>query len=116
LSEAKKSQSQVQYMKNSFFTFFFTLFHAIIAHSQAYQAGITYLGTQNYIEFRAGNLPIIITAPHNLQGQLIIEKTINAATDQAVLDVLHPLSMGTYILTFREEKGGFIKQIKVLFE
>jgi N-formylglutamate amidohydrolase len=59
--------------------------------------------------------PIIATL-YNLQGQLIVEKTINAATEQAVLDVLHPLSIGTYILTFREEKGGFIKQIKVLFE
>jgi N-formylglutamate amidohydrolase len=58
----------------------------------------------------------IIASLYNLQGQLIIEKTINSATEQAVLDVLHPLSMGTYILTFREEKGGFIKQIKVLFE
>ena len=58
----------------------------------------------------------IIASLYNLQGQLIVEKIINAATEQAVLDVLHPLSMGTYILTFREEKGEFIKQIKVLFE
>jgi N-formylglutamate amidohydrolase len=58
----------------------------------------------------------IIASLYNLQGQLIVEKNINAATEQTVLDVLHPLSMGTYILTFREEKGGFIKQMKVLFE
>jgi N-formylglutamate amidohydrolase len=58
----------------------------------------------------------IVASLYNLQGQLIIEKTINSATDQAVLNVLHPLSMGTYILTFREENGGFIKQIKVFFE
>ena len=59
--------------------------------------------------------PLIVTL-YNLQGQLIVEKSLNSATEQGVLDVLHPLSMGTYILTFRDEKGGFVKQIKVLFE
>jgi N-formylglutamate amidohydrolase len=59
--------------------------------------------------------PIIATL-YNLQGQLIVEKNINAANEQAVLDILHPLSIGTYILAFRNEKGEFIKQMKVLFE
>ncbi|MBL7813805.1 MAG: T9SS type A sorting domain-containing protein [Saprospiraceae bacterium] len=30
----------------------------------AYQAGTVYYGANNYIEYRAGNLPIIVTAPH----------------------------------------------------
>lgn len=32
--------------------------------AQTYQAGNVYVGTKNYIEYDAGNLPIIITAPH----------------------------------------------------
>ena len=34
------------------------------ASAQPYQAGTIYYGAHNYIEYRAGNLPIIITAPH----------------------------------------------------
>lgn len=39
-------------------------FWTIIAPAQVYQAGSTYFGTKNYVEYDAGNLPIIITAPH----------------------------------------------------
>jgi N-formylglutamate amidohydrolase len=68
------------------------------------------------INFEKPLISPLTASLYNLQGQLIIEKTINVATEQAVLEVLHPLSIGAYILTFRDEKGGFVKQIKVLFE
>ena len=69
-----------------------------------------------HINFEKPLTSPITASLYNLQGQLMVEKTINAGTEQAVLDILHPLSMGTYILTFREENGGLIKQMKVLFE
>jgi N-formylglutamate amidohydrolase len=54
--------------------------------AQTYQAGKTYLGTQNYIEYRAGNLPIIITAPHGgrLEPTSIADR--NCATCTTVMD------------------------------
>jgi N-formylglutamate amidohydrolase len=51
-------------MMKPLFTLFFIVFYAIDSHSQIFQAGNIYLGSKDYIEFRAGNLPIIITAPH----------------------------------------------------
>ena len=36
----------------------------LVATPQGYVAGNTYFGQNGYIEYRAGNLPIIITAPH----------------------------------------------------
>ncbi|MCF6213558.1 MAG: hypothetical protein L3J45_05985 [Flavobacteriaceae bacterium] len=33
-------------------------------HQEPYTAGTTYFGFNNYIEYKAGNLPIIIVAPH----------------------------------------------------
>lgn len=40
----------------------FVLVHLLSA--QPYVAGQSYFGANNYIEYRAGNLPIILTAPH----------------------------------------------------
>jgi len=39
------------------------LFTCIVATAQ-YTPGTTYLGSNHYIEYRAGNLPIIVSAPH----------------------------------------------------
>jgi N-formylglutamate amidohydrolase len=41
----------------------YTLISSFSAFGQ-YQVGTVYYGVNNYIEYRAGNLPIIITAPH----------------------------------------------------
>ena len=32
--------------------------------AQTYVAGQTYFGRNNYIEYRAGNMPLIVSAPH----------------------------------------------------
>lgn len=42
----------------------FTMILRFSAFGQPYLAGTVYYGVNNYIEYRAGNLPIIITAPH----------------------------------------------------
>ena len=36
----------------------------VIAAAQSYVPGQTYFGGSQYTEYRAGNLPIIVTAPH----------------------------------------------------
>ncbi len=45
-------------------------------HSQTYEAGETYFGHLDYIEYKAGNLPIIISAPHggNLEPNSIPDR------------------------------------------
>ncbi len=45
---------------------FFILWHSVLfcAKAQVFKAGNTYFGTNNYIEYFAGNAPIIISAPH----------------------------------------------------
>lgn len=68
------------------FTLFFIVFHAIISHSQTFQAGNTYLGLKDYIEFRAGNLPIIITAPHGGRLEPTSIPDRNCATCTTVMD------------------------------
>lgn len=45
----------------------FILFHLLICTvgiAQTYVAGETYFGENDYIEYKAGNLPIVISAPH----------------------------------------------------
>lgn len=45
--------------------FFFLLFLCIASHSfSQYIPGQTYFGANNYIEYHAGDLPIIVSAPH----------------------------------------------------
>jgi hypothetical protein len=46
------------------FSIFFAMIWSFAASAQTYQAGTVYFSPNNYIEYRAGNLPIIITAPH----------------------------------------------------
>ncbi|MBL7813808.1 MAG: hypothetical protein JNL70_02295 [Saprospiraceae bacterium] len=41
---------------------FFFLFCGL--HAQSYEVGKTYFGKNDYVQYRAGNIPIIITAPH----------------------------------------------------
>ena len=52
------------FMKKYYFLFLILYGIPLLAVAQTYQAGKTYLSTNDYIEYRAGNLPIIITAPH----------------------------------------------------
>jgi N-formylglutamate amidohydrolase len=52
------------------------------AQAQVFQSGKTYLSANDYIEYRAGNLPIIITAPHGgrLEPASIPDRTCAACT------------------------------------
>jgi N-formylglutamate amidohydrolase len=55
-------------------------------NAQTYRAGNTYFSDNQYIEYRAGNLPIIITAPH---GGRLLPTTIadrNCANCTTVMD------------------------------
>ena len=65
---------------------FFGIVCTLNVYAQTYQAGNTYLGKQNYIEYHAGNLPIIITAPHggSLEPATIPDRT--CATCTTVMD------------------------------
>lgn len=40
------------------------VFFALALAGQPFQPGKTYVGSKGYVEYRAGNLPIVITAPH----------------------------------------------------
>lgn len=73
-------------MKKPLFTFLYLVLCTIITYAQTFQAGSTYLGAQGYIEYRAGNLPIIITAPHGgrLEPASIPDRT--CATCTTVMD------------------------------
>lgn len=51
-------------MKNILSLFVLTLFFSGVIFSQTFTPGETYFGENEYIEFKAGNLPIIISAPH----------------------------------------------------
>ena len=51
-------------MKILFTPFVFILFFCFSLKAQPYTPGTTYFGENNYIEYIAGNLPIIISAPH----------------------------------------------------
>ncbi|MFK8005076.1 MAG: T9SS type A sorting domain-containing protein [Saprospiraceae bacterium] len=51
-------------MKNKLTFFFLLFFFSSSVFSQTYTPGETYFGENEYIEFKAGNLPIIISAPH----------------------------------------------------
>ena len=45
--------------------FFISLFFtSLLVNAQTYVPGETYFGNNDYIEYKAGNLPIIISAPH----------------------------------------------------
>ena len=65
---------------------FFGILCTLNVYAQTYQAGNTYFGKQNYIEYHAGNLPIIITAPHggSLEPTTIPDRT--CATCTTVMD------------------------------
>lgn len=51
-------------MKNKWILFAFVFLFIYPSFSQTYTPGETYFGENEYIEFKAGNLPIIISAPH----------------------------------------------------
>lgn len=49
-------------MKTATYILLFLL--PIISFSQTYTSGTTYFGTNNYIEYQAGNMPLILSSPH----------------------------------------------------
>ena len=51
-------------MKNKLTFFVFVFLFSYPSFSQTFTPGETYFGENEYIEFKAGNLPIIISAPH----------------------------------------------------
>jgi len=51
-------------MKNSLLLFILFFFFCKNIVSQTYVAGETYFGSNDYIEYKAGNLPIVISAAH----------------------------------------------------
>ena len=73
-------------MKTRLYTFILLAFLTKTIDAQTYKAGSTYLGKNEYTEYRAGNLPIIITAPHGgrLEPTTIPDRT--CATCTTVMD------------------------------
>ena len=73
-------------MKTRLYAFILLAFLTKTAYAQTYKAGNTYLGKNEYTEYRAGNLPIIITAPHGgrLEPTTIPDRT--CATCTTVMD------------------------------
>jgi N-formylglutamate amidohydrolase len=49
-------------MKKATYILLFLL--PIISFSQTYTSGTTYFGTNNYTEYQAGNMPLILSSPH----------------------------------------------------
>jgi hypothetical protein len=60
----------------------FLLFAELVAKPQTYVAGNSYFGRNNYIEYIAGNLPIIISVPHGgaLIPSEIVDRTCGTET------------------------------------
>ena len=67
-------------MKKNLFTLLLLGF--LTLNAQTYTAGNRYFGRNNYIEYRAGNLPIIITSPHGgrLEPTAIPDRNCAACT------------------------------------
>ena len=62
-----------------------------LGHDGPYQSGKVYFGRENYIEYHAGNLPIILSAPHG--GQLTPDEISDRTYGTFVTD------LNTYELT-----------------
>ncbi len=60
----KKKGTLTKKMEKIISTILLTIFFVYSSFSQTYISGETYFGENEYIEFKAGNLPIIISAPH----------------------------------------------------
>jgi N-formylglutamate amidohydrolase len=71
-------------MKKALLTLLFLGFLTLKA--QPYTVGNRYFGRNNYIEYRAGNLPIIITAPHGGRLEPTAIPDRNCATCTTVMD------------------------------
>ncbi len=71
-------------MKKNLFILLFLGF--LTLNAQTYTAGSRYFGRNNYIEYRAGNLPIIITAPHGGRLEPTAIPDRNCATCTTVMD------------------------------
>ena len=80
---------------------------AFSASGQPYQAGTVYFGVNNYIEYRAGNLPIIITAPHggNLMPASIPDR--NCMVCVTIADANTDDLAAKMDATLRTSMGGF---------
>ena len=51
-------------VKTKFLVLVLSTFSYQIGEAQTFVAGETYFGTNNHIEYKAGNLPLVISAPH----------------------------------------------------
>ena len=71
-------------MKKNLFILLFLGF--LTLNAQTYTAGSRYFGRNNYIEYRAGNLPIIISAPHGGRLEPTAIPDRNCATCTTVMD------------------------------
>jgi len=75
------------------------------AVAQAYLAGQTYYGRNAYVEFRAGDLPIVISAPHggSLEPAEIPDRTSGTTvTDAATEDLARAVAAALQSRTGRE--------------
>ena len=76
-----------------------------LGHDGPYQSGKVYFGRENYIEYHAGNLPIILSAPHG--GQLTPDEISDRTYGTFVTDLntyeLTKTIMDTMIVRF----GGY---------
>lgn len=73
-------------MIKNYVAIFATTFFMLNLQAQPYTAGNRYFGRNNYIEYRAGNLPIIITAPHGGRLEPTAIPDRNCATCTTVMD------------------------------
>ena len=89
------------------FLLIIAFFKTFLVLSQTFQAGNTYFGKQNYIEYHAGNLPIIITAPHGGRLEPTNISDRNCATCTTVMDA-NTMELALQIdTTLRQSFGCF---------
>jgi hypothetical protein len=93
-------------MKKQILTLICISFYAFI-NAQNYTSGTTNFGANQYTEFRVGNLPIIITAPHGGRLEPTSIPDRNCATCTTVMDA-NTMELAYQIDTaLRQEFGCF---------
>src|ERR1051325_6652706 len=86
------------------------LLAAPAALAQTYVPGQTYFGRSNYIEYTAGNLPIIISAPHGgtLNPAELPDRTYGTFSTDTATDVLARDIRGKFTNRFRARPAAVI--------